>query len=373
MKILIFSTAYWPHIGGAEVAVKEITDRINDVKFDMITVRLDKKDLKREKVGNISVYRIGFGLGRIDKLLFPFRAARLGHRLNQQNQYHIAWSIMASFSGLAALFFKKKHPAVKFLLTLQEGDNLARIEKRTRFIKKWFKQIFTTADHVQVISKYLANWAVGMGASNDKITIVHNGTCLSQVSEAEKEELRKKLGIRNDKIVLTTSRLVEKNGLEYLIKAMEKLPAKLIICGTGELKNKLEQVVKDLKIRDKVVFAGFIQPTELFSYYAIADVFCRPSISEGLGNSFLEAMGAGVPVVGTPVGGIVDFLEDRRTGWFCKEKNKDSIFAKLKYILDEKNKIEVIKVINSARQMVLEKYNWDKISLQMKDIFNKLA
>ena len=61
-KILIFSLVYYPRfIGGAEVAVKEITDRIlpAEISFDMVTLR--KSALKSERLGNINVYRVGFG------------------------------------------------------------------------------------------------------------------------------------------------------------------------------------------------------------------------------------------------------------------------------------------------------------------------
>ncbi|MCG2695311.1 hypothetical protein L6261_04530, partial [Candidatus Parcubacteria bacterium] len=59
-KILIFSTVYYPFVGGAEVAIKEITDRIGDIEFDMVTLRFDKNLPKFEKIGNVNVYRIGF-------------------------------------------------------------------------------------------------------------------------------------------------------------------------------------------------------------------------------------------------------------------------------------------------------------------------
>ncbi|MFA5318143.1 MAG: glycosyltransferase family 4 protein [Patescibacteria group bacterium] len=390
MKILIFSTAYFPHVGGAEVAVKEITNRISGVDFDMVTVRLGKKDAEQEKVGNINVYRIGFGLGRIDKLLFPFRAARLADKLHQKEKYNIVWSIMASFSGFAALFFKKKHPDVKFLLTLQEGDDLAQIEKKVWFVKSWFKQIFIKADYIQCISSYLAEWAkkmsaqgrsaLGGGAKCD-IEVVPNG--VNQIADLRFRisDLRKELSIKEDeKVIVTTSRLVKKNGVEDLIKAFSILNIKysifnikLVICGDGEERDKLEKIVKDLKIEDKVEFKGFIKPAELPKYYAIADVFCRPSLTEGLGNSFLEAMAVGLPVIATPVGGIPDFLENGKTGWFCKVKDPESIAEKIKYVLDEKNKDEVIRVIDNAKQMVLEKYNWDKIAPQMKNIFSALG
>ena len=108
MRILIFSTAYFPFVGGAEVAVKEITDRISDHEFDMITARMSRKIPKFEKMGNVIVYRVGIGIPFFDKALL----AILGHfkalKLHSKHSYGLVWSIMASYSGFAALAFKKK-------------------------------------------------------------------------------------------------------------------------------------------------------------------------------------------------------------------------------------------------------------------------
>ncbi len=370
MRILIFSTAYFPHVGGAEVAVKEITDRLShkasdgkpEVDFDMITVRLSKQDAKQEKVGSINVYRIGWGLGRIDKLLFPFRASKFANKLHKQNKYDIVWSIMASFSGFAALFFKKKNPEVKFLLTLQEGDDLNDPIRKSFLVHGWFKQIFTKADYIQCISNYLADWVKKMNASCP-VEIVPNGV-------SQKLEVRSEKSENGEKIILTTSRLVKKNGIEDLIRAIKLLPlVKLIVCGDGEEKSKLEKLSKELGIADRVEFKGFVSPQDLPEYYATADVFCRPSLSEGLGISFLEAMAYNVPVVATRVGGIKDFLKHKETGYICEVNNSESITKKVKYILDPQNRDEVEGVKRNARHMVMEKYNWDKIAPQMKNIF----
>jgi len=409
MKVLIFSTAYFPYVGGAEVAVKEITDRIANTEFEMIAVRLRKSDAKKEEkqIGKIKkIYRLGFGLGRIDKFLFPFRAARLANKLHKQNHYDIAWSIMASFSGFAALFFKKKNPEVKFLLTLQEGDDLKKIERKVWLVKPWFKQIFARADYIQAISNYLADWAKKMGATC-LIEIIPNGAkfYLKEDNDYKKEkkenyisynpkgwfdklgEIVKKDNVKKrDKIIITVSRLVEKNGIEYLIKAMKELPEnyKLRIVGDGKLSEELKQLTKELKLTKRVQFHGKIKNEDIRYYYEataekendkfyVYSVFVRPSLSEGLGNSFLEAMSLSVPVVATPVGGIPDFLQDGETGWFCEAKNPQSIAEKIKYVLDDKNKTEVQRVVENAKKMVSEKYNWNKIAVQMNNIFNKLS
>ena len=103
-------------------------------------------------------------------------------------------------------------------------------------------------------------------------------------------------------------------------------------------------------------------------YLKISDVFARPSLSEGLGNSFLEAMAAGVPVVATAVGGIPDFLKDGETGYFCEVQNPKSLAeAILKF---ENNPQKTNEIIVNAKKMVLDKYDWSLISRDMKKMFD---
>ena len=126
-------------------------------------------------------------------------------------------------------------------------------------------------------------------------------------------------------------------------------------------------------LQDKVVFINNVPYEDLPGYYALADVFVRPSLSEGFGNVFIEAMAAGVPIIATPVGGILDFLREGETGWFCKVKNPQSIREKVQYVLDDKNKEEVNRVVANARRMVEEEYDWDKITEKMREIFTTLS
>jgi len=363
-RILIFSTAYFPLIGGAEVAVKEITGRINDFEFVMVSPRLRKDLLETEQIGNLTIHRIGRG-NNFDKFRIIFQGPKYAKSLGK---FDIVWSIMASFAGFASLRYKRQNKDIPFLLTLQEGDTKAHIYSRVWFIWPYFKQIFKLADRIQAISKYLADWAREMGAKAP-IDIVPNGVDLSEIVGN---------GQRNDCghiKVITTSRLVEKNGVEDLIKAMAFLSENvhLIILGDGELKEHLEEVSKNNNLDKRVHFVGNVAPKEVYNYLAKADVFCRPSLSEGLGNAFLEAMLSGLPVVATKVGGIPDFLVDGETGWFCEVKDPRSIAEKIKYILDEKNKEEVLRVMENAKKMVKEKYGWELVAQKMERIFNLLV
>jgi len=356
-KVLIFSLAYYPLVGGAEVAIKEITDRLNDIQFDIVALRFDKKNQAFVKIGNINVYRISGG-----KLFFPIFAFLKASQLHKKNKYDVIWAMMAAYAGFAALFFKLTHPKVPYLLTLQEGDPIDYIKNKVRFVYPFFRMIFTKADFVQAISNYLAEWAKEMGVKNEIIEVVPNGVDvksfqLSAFSFQKKNE--------KEKILITTSRLVKKNGIDDVIKAMQYLPenVKFHIIGDGPEK-------KNYPPCDRVKFFGYLPHEEIIGHLHSADIFIRPSLSEGMGNSFIEAMAAGLPVIGTKVGGIPDFLRNGETGLFCEVQNPKSIAEKVKILLE--NQELRIKIINNAKEMVEKKYDWNLIAKDMKNIFEKL-
>lgn len=384
-KILIFSLVYYPRfVGGAEVAVKEITDRLgSEFDFDMITLR--KTAPKFERIGNVNVYRVGFGwragdnafLSRfkIYKYFFPFFALRKALSLSRKNDYDATWSLMANYAGFAALFFKLTHPRVPFVLTLQEGDPFDYIKKRVGFLYPLFKRIFTKADSITAISKYLANWAKEMGATAPT-TVVPNGVDVGRFmiqdlrfKNEDKEKMRGELGFgKEDMVLVTTSRLVEKNAVGDVIESLQYLPenVKFLIIGTGQLEGSLKLKTQNLKLEERVRFVGFVAHEKLPPYLWASDIFVRPSLSEGMGNSFIEAMAAGLPVIATPVGGIPDFLKDGETGLFCEVGNPKSIAQKVEKLMKDAESRDYI--ISTAGKMVAEKYDWRVIAQEMSRI-----
>lgn len=367
-KALVFSLAYYPLVGGAEVAVKEITDRIGDIQFDMITLRFNKNHLPVEKIGNVNIYRILEG-----KFFFPVFAFIKACRLHKKNRYNLIWSIMAAHAGFAALFFKLAHPKVPYLLTLQEGDPIDYIKKKVRFVHSLFKIIFTKADFIQAISNYLAIWAREMGAKCP-VEVVPNGVDIDKFKSQSSNLAYRQAGIKNneEKILITTSRLVKKNGIGDIIKSLQYLPenVKFWIIGDGPERKNYALLVTHYSLQNRVSFLGYLSHEEIVKHLHSADIFIRPSLSEGLGNSFLEAMAAGVPVIGTPVGGIPDFLKDKETGLFCEVNNPQSIAEKVKIYLNNQELRE--KIIANAQKIVQEKYNWNLITEKMRNIFEKL-
>lgn len=398
-RVLIFSLAYYPFVGGAEVAIKEITDRISAdaIQFDMVTLRFDNSLPRFERIGNVNVHRIGFTSTKptmadlvqkplvFNKYLLPLIGWWKASQLHRNNQYEATWSMMANYAGFAAVLFKITHPRVPFLLTLQEGDPIDYIKNRVRFVYPLFRRIFTKADIIQAISNYLANFARDMGFAGP-LEVIPNAVDTKHFSHSgsadELNALREQFGKKNDDAYLiTTSRLVQKNAVDDVIRSLIHLPSNVyfLILGIGPDEAKLKGLAEELHVTSRVKFLGQIAHSDMPKYLHISDIFIRPSLSEGMGNSFIEAMAAGIPVIATPVGGIVDFLFDpeknqreNATGLFCTVRDAESIARCVQRLLDDAVLRE--RIIKNARKLAFEKYDWDLIARSMKDrVFAKLS
>src|SRR3989344_630096 len=159
-RILFFSLTYHPYIGGAEIAIKEVTDRISkeEYSFDMITLRFDSTLPKFERFGNIDIFRIGLTSRNptisdfkkfplvINKYLYPFWALAYAFVLHRRKPYNAIMTTMTSYSSFAALFFKFLFPKVKYIARADDGDPFPYYERRARIVGPLFKMLFTKAD-----------------------------------------------------------------------------------------------------------------------------------------------------------------------------------------------------------------------------------
>lgn len=379
-SIIIFSTAYHPFVGGAEIAAKEIVDRIADFNFYLITSKFKKDMPKQEYLRSIDIRRMGFGFWG-DKYLLPILGYFEARKIIKKEKKILLWGMMASQGSIAAYFMKKAQPNIPFLLTLQEGDpEQYLMHGRWGLMGFWIRRIVKSADYIQVISSYLKDFASKMGAKSE-IEVVPNGVDIKKFShvylESELVKIRSSLNIgSNTKIIVTASRLVHKNAVDVLIKAINKLvdggeDIVCLIAGHGGKQEELKNLAKDLGISEKIKFLGNVGHEDLPKYFAISDVFVRASRSEGLGSAFLEAMAAGLPVIATEVGGIPDFLKDRETGLFVKVNDEADLAQKIKELLYNNYLRE--QIIENSKSLVQEKYSWDSIAQTMNKIFNKLC
>lgn len=394
-RILIFSLAYTPYVGGAELAIKEITDRLgSEHEFDMVTLRFDRKLPKMERIGNITVHRIGFiaenvkvsdrALSwqcRLAKLLFPFTSFWKARSLHAEKPYDAVWAMMANQAGFGALFFKYFHPNVPYILELQDGNTLAQVRARRPVVSLiwWlYKGVYLKADAIKAISHFIKDLAREVGY-HGRIEVIPNGVDIQKFSapipEEEASEMKERFGKKmGDVFLFTASRLVLSRGVEDVIHALPHLPknVKFLIAGDGEDRKKLEGIAQQSHVADRVLFAGHVAHAGIPKYLGISDIFVRPSIIEGMGSAFVESFAAGIPVVATPVGGIPDFLFDpdrdpdmEPTGIFCNVRDPESVASAVKKYME--NPTLTARIVRNAKALVEEKYDWSLIAHEMKE------
>jgi len=211
----------------------------------------------------------------------------------------------------------------------------------------------------------------------DRIKVIPFGSSL-EVIDKNVEAYRYK---RENKI-LFVGRLVERKGVEYLIKAFKEIEKdfpdyKLHIVGEGPLKKSLEFLSKRLGIEDKVKFLGFISDKELVKEYLTSTLFVLPAIidsrgdTEGLGVVLIEAMYFGLPVIASSVGGISDIVKDEYNGLLVREKNIEELAIAIKRLL-ENGKLRN-EISRNAKDFIKTRFSWEKIINDFEKLYEILV
>ena len=396
MRVLVFTIAYKPYIGGAEIAIEELVKRMPGISFDIITPRYSSTIPDQETIDNVTIHRIGWTTKKpikgmklgffvsLYKLIFPITAFLYAQKLKKENKVDMIWGMMANYAGFAALLFKVFYPQIPYVLSLQEGDFKERAAKKVMMIRPLFRKIFTKADHIFVLTNYLKNWAQELGYKGP-IDVIPNGVDIERFSaeqtKTEHERVRSKMVTAFNKdgtIIITTGRLVHKNGIDTLINAMHHLShdTHLVIIAEGPKEDEYKRIAREVP-HDRVHFLGSVPNNDIDKYLKAADIFVRASRSEGQGISFIEAMAARVPVVATPVGGIVDFISDpkdvshRATGLFAEVNSPESIAQKV--VTYSYDKVLKNMIVDNAQNLVKEKYDWNMIARDMENSFKKIV
>jgi sugar transferase (PEP-CTERM/EpsH1 system associated) len=198
---------------------------------------------------------------------------------------------------------------------------------RNRRIQRWAWQ---RCDRVLSVSSRLAErMSAEMGFPLERITTIRNGVDLPLFASADRGRGRRALGLDPAQLVIgTVGRLVPVKGHETLLHALAQLRDRgrsyqAVIVGDGILRAQLESRVRELGLGGAVHLAGHRE--QVADALAAMDLFVLPSISEGLSNTILEAMAAGLPVVATRVGGADELVSHGRTGLLVPSGDVDAL------------------------------------------------
>lgn len=160
----------------------------------------------------------------------------------------------------------------------------------------------------------------------------------------------------NDKIkslkIIFLSRIENHKGIFELLESYKILKEKhnnisLTIAGSGSALPEVKKIIKVEKIKD-VNIPGYVVGKKKYKLLAESNIFIFPSYYEGMPNAVLESMAIGLPIITTKVGGLNDFFEDKKMGYFIETKNVNSIVRTVEKIIYNKGIINEIKHYNIA-------------------------
>ncbi|MEK7390456.1 MAG: glycosyltransferase [Elusimicrobiota bacterium] len=178
-----------------------------------------------------------------------------------------------------------------------------------------------------------------LGYPEEKTLVIRNGvdTTLWRADEDARRRRRRELSLRDDEILVgAAGRLDRQKGFATLISAMDRIrtaPVRCLILGDGPERARLESLVRQFGLQASVTLAG--EQGESASWLSAFDIFCLPSLWEGLPNSVLEAMAIGLPVTACAVDGVPEAVEDGKTGLLVPAENPEALSQALRSLASD--------------------------------------
>lgn len=379
---------YPPVIGGFEIFTQNVAERIGKTDDVFVVTSRVVNTPKKEEKDRLKIFRTSpqvlkdlaytkpwFLVGAMIWILFKSIIIVKKEKIDLIHAQKSAGFL----SGLLG-YLLSKITKTPYIITIQSADfsiyrphlNIKIIKGISGAIEKaTIKNAAICHSVSNYLKKHLEKYSPG------KIIVIPNGVNQGVFKpDFNKEETRKKLGFSTKNLIMACdSRLENKNGTHDVIEAANYFKNdigdfKVIVVGDGPDRKKIEAMVDKYELKDRVFLLGRVQYSDLPKLMAACDIFIRPSLAEGFGISFIEAMACGVGVIATPVGGIVDFLKDRENGLFCEPGNPKDIAEKIKLLLVDKELFN--RLVNNGLKTIKEEYNWDKISEKIKEIYQQI-
>lgn len=368
---------YPPVIGGFEVFIENIAERVGKERTYVVLTGKVKDTDRETHNGHLHTYRNAsltelkdysyssywYILGMMPMLFFRSLLLIRKHKINVLHA-------QGYFSGIVCLALKF-FTRVPYVLTIQSADfTIYHSEIKFNAIIKlqaWVERlVYKHASVCHAVSNDLVNHYKNQGREDG--VMIPNGVetnLFYPIDDAKKQALREKMGVKSQYVVSCLSRLQEKNGTHDLVEAMHVLSKKrddvsCVIIGDGVERERIETMIEEYGLQDRVFLLGHVLHDEVGEYIAATDIFCRPSLAEGFGIVYLEAMACDVPAIGTPVGGIDDFLKHQETGLMAEVSNPEHLAIQIERLVDDQELSD--RIVRNAREMIAEKYSWDAIA-----------
>jgi L-malate glycosyltransferase len=384
MKILFLNYEYPPLGGGAGNATKYLLKEyahLPDLEVHLVTSSVDGIHHNFNVGEKVSAHSVPIGKNKSklhhqsikDVLAYAWRGYRCADKLLKNTKFDVIHAFFGVPCGAMALCLGKKYK-LPYIVSLR-GADVPEFSERFSFLyvflRPLIRLIWRRAKFVISNSEGLKQLAQKTN-SEQKIEIIPNGVDIQMFKPAAE---KKQSGYVR---ILSVSRLTPRKGLRYLIQAMkillenpslvEKVKIELQIIGDGDEKNALEQLSNELGISYAVKFLGRISHENLAPYYSEADIFCLPSLNEGMSNTVLEALATGMPIVATKTGGTEELVLDGKSGFFVAQKSAEDLAEKLESLIND----EALRLrFGQASRAGAEAMSWKNVAEKYVELYQK--
>ena len=365
---MILNYEYPPLGGGAANATKYILkefSRHKNIEIDLITSSVDK--FKIEKISdNITIHYLNINKNpnklhsqsKRDLIVYSTKAYLYAKKLMSQERYDLCHA----FFGIPCGFIVR-NLGIPYIVSLR-GSDVPFYSEKYRLLDKFFfkrlsRKIWKQADYVIANSYLLKNLAL-QSSPDQEIEVISNGIDTNEFMKKEKYNKGKKLKI------LCVGRLIERKGFAYVIDSIKPLGEKvsLSIIGDGPLREELELQSQNLDVK----FLGVVNHDELSELYKEYDLFILPSFNEGMSNTALEAMAAGLPLLMTDTGGTAELIDGN--GFIIKTADSNDITSKINEYITNKDLLEIH---GTKSRELAEKMAWETVSQEYFKIYKEIT
>jgi glycosyltransferase involved in cell wall biosynthesis len=221
-----------------------------------------------------------------------------------------------------------------------------------------------------VVEKQLLSW----GVSDGRVVHIPSGVDLNSFTRIDSSDFKQRHSIPDRAFYIGTACALDDNkDIATVINMASKLSYDrddfmLLIAGTGERRDELEDLARFIEVDEKVRFLG--QVDNMPQFYSLLDLYILSSRSEGLGTSLIEAGACGCPLIASDCGGPKDFIEHGRTGYLFPVEDDEELYRIVGNLLDDEKERE--SVIERFKETI-DRYSVDNVCGEIVNQYNRLA
>lgn len=384
MKILFLNYEYPPLGGGAgnatEYLLKEYA-HIPDLEVHLVTSSIDGA-YHEFQVGNgsVKVHTVPIGKNQktlhfqslYDILRYSWSGYRFGKKLLAQGGFDAIHAFFGVPCGVQAYLLGKRFQ-LPYIVSLRGADVPGFSERFSLLyavLKPLIRFVWKRAHSVVAASEGLKKLA-HITTPSQAISVITNGI---NIHEFHPAEVREEDGYIR---ILCVSRLTPRKDIRSLILALEHLlkndaerRLELWIVGEGDELEALKELAHVRGIERNVKFFGRVAHDKLLFYYQLADIFCLPSLNEGMSNALLEALASGLPLVATVTGGTEELVTDGVNGFFIEQRSSEDIAEKIEKLMVD---LPLRQRFGQASRFRAEAMSWKNVATEYVALYQKVT